>query len=145
MLEVETNPQRIIDDEHLRLLAIGHGIAAAFNVVFALFIFGYATFFSMILRSFPSSGGVDSFPDGFEPLALIGVLSTFGGLAFIVGGIGESMTARYLTQRTNHTFCVIVSALDCLSVPFGTLLGIATLITLERPGVRAQFQSRQSR
>jgi hypothetical protein len=49
---LETNPnfsfdrQRVLDEEHLRLLSIAHYIAAGFNALIALFGFAYGSFFS---------------------------------------------------------------------------------------------------
>ena len=53
--------------------------------------------------------------------------------------IGLFFAGRCLQQRRRHTFCVVMAALACLSVPLGTLLGVFTLIVLFRPGVKDLF------
>ena len=34
---------------------------------------------------------------------------------------------------------MVIAALECLSVPLGTLLGVFTLVVLSRPSVRDSF------
>jgi O-antigen/teichoic acid export membrane protein len=46
---------------------------------------------------------------------------------------------RCLTQRRRYTLCLVVAALSCMLMPFGTVLGIFTLIVLMRPPVKAAF------
>ena len=50
-----------------------------------------------------------------------------------------TLSGRRLLQHRSRTFCIIVAALMCLSIPFGTILGVFTLIVLSRPSVRQLF------
>jgi hypothetical protein len=143
---LETNPnvfsidrQRVLDEEHLRLLSIAHYIAAGFNAFIALIGFAYGSFFSIMLRNIPNNSS-SGFGSDFDPAALFGVLGGLFGVAMLFGAAAEFWVGRSLTRREGHTFCVIVSAFDCLSVPYGTLLGVASLVVLERPTVKALFQ-----
>jgi hypothetical protein len=145
MLETTADRQRVIDEEHLRLLAIGHYIAAALNVLMALLVFVYTTFLTVMFQGFPNTSPQSGLSENFNPVIFFGLFGTLSAIAMLLGAVGEFLTARYLTQRVNHTFCIIVSALDCLGVPFGTLLGIATLIALERPSVKAMFAQNSKR
>ena len=59
-------------------------------------------------------------------------------------GIGEEASHRVLQglqlrQRRRHTFCVVMAAIGCAFMPFGTVLGIFTLIVLTKPTVRSLF------
>ena len=49
------------------------------------------------------------------------------------------VAGRRIAGRQVYSYCVTVAALNCFYVPFGTALGILTLITLKRPSVRAAF------
>ena len=51
-----------------------------------------------------------------------------------------ALAGRYLLQRTHYTFCLVVAAIACLLMPFGTALGIFTIIVLMRPSVREMFE-----
>jgi hypothetical protein len=48
--------------------------------------------------------------------------------------------ARSLPLRKNLTLCYIMSAIVCLGIPLGTILGIFTFVVLNRPSVKASFQ-----
>ncbi|QWF18359.1 hypothetical protein [Lysobacter capsici] len=57
----------------------------------------------------------------------------------ILGGALTLLVARRLSQRRSLTVCIIVAAVSCMQIPFGTALGVFTLIVLNRPSVKAMF------
>ena len=129
------------DREHLRLLRIFHYVMAGVMAAFSLFpIFHVAMGIAFL------SGALGP-PSGSKPPApeLIGWLFAVGGGAMIL--IGETMAvlnllvARYITRRAHHTFCMVVSVINCLNMPMGTALGAFTIVVLSRPGVRAWFDA----
>jgi hypothetical protein len=46
---------------------------------------------------------------------------------------------RRLKRRASHTFCLVVAGLECFLMPFGTVLGIFTLIILLKEPVKQLF------
>jgi hypothetical protein len=46
---------------------------------------------------------------------------------------------RFLAKRKHHTFCVVMGAVECIFMPFGTVLGVFTLIVLTRESVKHLF------
>jgi hypothetical protein len=44
-----------------------------------------------------------------------------------------------LKRHTNYTYCLVVAAIECMFTPFGTVLGVLTIIVLVRPTVKALF------
>ena len=50
-----------------------------------------------------------------------------------------ALAGRELARHGGYTYCLIVAAIECLFMPFGTALGVLTLIVLMRPSVKAQF------
>ena len=42
-------------------------------------------------------------------------------------------------NRFLSRICIVMAALACLSMPFGTVLGVFTIIVLARPSVQALF------
>lgn len=56
---------------------------------------------------------------------------TFAALLAIAG--------RSLNQRKRYTFCIVMAGIACFYMPFGTVLGIFTIIVLMRPSVRTLF------
>ena len=62
----------------------------------------------------------------------------------ILGGwtlaIAIFLAGRFLTRRAHYMYCFVVAAIECLLMPFGTILGVFTIIVLVRPSVKALFQ-----
>jgi hypothetical protein len=46
------------------------------------------------------------------------------------------LSARFMSARRNRIFSIVIACLSCMWFPFGTILGVFTLIVLVRPSVR---------
>lgn len=46
-----------------------------------------------------------------------------------------------MTQDEEHLLLSIVTGVQCIFVPFGTVLGVFTIVVLSRLSVKALFQS----
>jgi hypothetical protein len=46
---------------------------------------------------------------------------------------------RFLARRVRYTFCLVVAGLECMLMPFGTVLGVFTLLVLLRDSVKVKF------
>lgn len=123
------------DDEHLRLLAIFHYVLAAFTALFALLPTLHLLMGIGMLSGHLSPGDSDA---RFVGGILVGI-----ALVFILGGLGMAAllawTGRKLSKRRHHLACLIVAGLCCAIAPFGTVLGVCSLIVLLRPAVKARF------
>ena len=51
------------------------------------------------------------------------------------------LVGRGLAQRKRYMFCLVVACVECLFMPFGTVLGVFTIIVLSRDSVKALFGS----
>ncbi len=60
-------------------------------------------------------------------------------LTFEVLAALSFLTGRFLARRQHPTFCIVVSALDCMCMPLGTALGVFTILVLQRPSVKEMF------
>lgn len=49
------------------------------------------------------------------------------------------MTAYNLRKQTRYNLIFVTSCIICLSIPFGTALGVFSIIVLRRPAVRQLF------
>jgi hypothetical protein len=133
--------QRIRDQEHLRLLVIGHYVYAGITALFSLFPLLYVGF-GLLMALAPSTGPPPS--GGGPPPALFGLLfAVFGGV-FVV--LGETLAAmnylagRAVKQRRSRIFVLVIDAINCLNMPLGTLLGVFTFVVLSRHSVQAEFE-----
>ena len=76
-------------------------------------------------------------------VAGLGWLLVSGAGFFILSGLTLAgfilATARKLSKRRSHTFCMVLACVECVFLPVGTMLGIFTIIVLNRSSVRQLF------
>ena len=48
-------------------------------------------------------------------------------------------TGRFLARRKHHQFCLVMAGIECLFMPFGTFLGVFTILVLVRESVKPLF------
>ena len=139
----QSSAQAAIDAEHLKLLHIGYLISSGISAFFGLFGLMYAT-----MGVFVTSVAKLAQPanPGQLPPEQVGWLFTIFGCAFTLFFFGiaalKYQAARLLKSRRGWTFCMVVAAVCCMGVPYGTLLGVLTFLVLSRPGVQALFRER---
>jgi hypothetical protein len=85
-------------------------------------------------------------PGSNRPPAFIGfLLVMLGGFLILfdwTSAILALITGRWIARRKHYTFCFVVACVQCLSVPFGTVLGVFTILVLNRPSVKELFAPR---
>ena len=133
------------DDEHLRLLSIFHYVSGGLTAFFACIPLLHVAI-GLVLAFSPETftqGEVKNQP----PPAWFGVFFAVVGAFFVLAGwtlaILKFIAGRCLARRRRRTFCVVVACICCILPPLGTLLGVFTLVVLNRPSVKALFD-RQS-
>jgi hypothetical protein len=120
------------EEQHLQLLAIFHYIVGGLAVFLACFplihlIIGLVMVFS-------------GFSANQAPPAFVGWLFIIlGGGLFLVGqslAICIVIAGRFLARRKGYLFVFVVACCECLFMPFGTVLGVFTIILLSRESVK---------
>lgn len=130
----------IIDEEHLRLLALGHVIDGVLVILFSsMFLLHVAMFLFM---PFPVEQGVDAPPDGMFRL-MGAVLGVFVLLGWAFGAL-TIYSGRCIKRRMKRNLSLVVACLNLLFLPVGTLLGVASLMVLTRPSVRALYEAQRA-
>jgi len=131
------------DAEHLRLLSIFHYILGAFIAIGSciwLIYIGIGAFALTSPSHFTNSDG-QAMPAVFGwVFIVIGALILLAGWAVALMLI---LTGRFLSQRRHFLFCMITAGFSCLFAPFGTVLGILTILVLNRPSVKAMFNTQR--
>ena len=59
--------------------------------------------------------------------------------ARVIGMVLNLLSAGFLWQKRNRLFSIVIAGLDCLQIPFGTALGVFTIIVLSRESVRELY------
>jgi hypothetical protein len=89
-----------------------------------------------------SGGGMGSGP-GAPPPELGYVIAAFCGFIFVltlVAAICLGLTGYWLRKLKNRMFCFVIACILCLSAPLGTILGIFTILVLQRESVKELFR-----
>ena len=128
------------DLEHLKLLSIFHYVVAGLVGLFACF---------PLIHFFVGLGMVTgAFDDAPSETRLFGVaMMVFAGL-FILSGWAMAGAVLYagrnLATHTRYTYCLVVAGIECIFMPFGTVLGVFTIIVLMRESVKELFNMSSS-
>ena len=121
---------------HLSTLSILHYVYGALQIFVGLVL--AIIFFTV--GSFMGSDAVIT----EEPAAGIAArfIQVFGGsmaLLLLLWGLLVILSGMWLGQKRNRTGSIVIAALTCLSFPFGTALGIFTIVVLSSEDVKASY------
>ena len=130
------------DLEHLKLLSIFHyvvGGLAALLACFPILHLAMGVFFIVL------SGGPDAkgdVPPAFVGWFLVGVASLIILTGWCVA-ICILLAGHFLAKRKHYTFCMVMAGIECLFFPFGTVLGVFSIVVLARESVKQIFVASQ--
>ncbi len=131
-------------DEQLRLLAIFHYVVGGLAAVFSFLpVIHLALGIAMLVSpgNFSPTGQPASHLLFTWILIAIPALMIVAGLAFSACVL---FAGRSLQTRTRYTFCLVMGGIECLFIPFGTVLGVFTLILLTQDEVKSLFYAKPS-
>ncbi len=134
-----------INEEHLRLLSLFHYFNGGLSGLCSCFLLIYIGFGLMMVLN----------PQGFVNSSTTAASAGQAGwFFFLIGAIFLSIgwfyaglniiAGRCLSRRKGRTLCLIVSGLNCLNAPFGSILGVSSFIVLGKPAVRTLFENSKS-
>lgn len=127
------------DRENLNVLAVFHWVLAGLTALFSLLpvlhlVLGIAMFTGRM--------GMETRPDDL-PIRIFGLFFIVFASVLILCGLALAvclaLTGRYLRRRRHYMFCLVTAGFACVLVPFGTVLGILTIIVLQKDSARALF------
>ncbi len=127
------------DIEHLNLLAIFHYIVGGLGVAFSCTPLLHVAMGLV----FVLSGDVFGVKGSAAPQAVFGWLFVVMGTAFFLFGEALSIlmivSGRKMAKRTNYIFSFVMACIACVLAPFGTVLGIFTIIVLSKDSVKRLY------
>ena len=132
------------DDSHLDSLAIAHYVLGGLMALFACFPLFHVAMGAMFAFGVGElSQEMANQSNGGPPPEWLGWLFMGIGLLFFALGqalsISVIVSGRFLKQRKNYMFSFVFACLACAAFPFGTILGVFTIIVLSRPSVKALY------
>ncbi|MFY2764059.1 hypothetical protein [Arenimonas sp. MALMAid1274] len=126
-------------DEHLRLLVIFHYILAGMTLLGLVFIGLH--YWAVITFINPGSWQARADVQGIAVLSLVRGVYAVMAFSCVLGIVLNVLAAQALAARRQWMLCAVVSGINCLQVPLGTFLGVATLVLINKAEVRARFRS----
>ena len=129
------------DIEQIKIISIFHFVVAAIAGLFACFpIFHLLMGISMLTGSFFQGETPTGMP---FPFSLFGLMFTLIPAAIILLGwafaIGLGISGYFLLKKQHYLFCMVMAGISCVFTPFGTVLGVFTIVILTRPSVKELF------
>ena len=128
------------DLEYLKLLSIFHYVGAGLMALSACF--PLILFFLAGMGMVTGAGVFYDAPGEFQHIGVFFMI--FSGLFILLGWVIAAailIAGRNLAQRTRYTYCLVFAVVECFFMPFGTVLGVFTIIVLMRKSVKVLFQS----
>jgi hypothetical protein len=127
------------DEEHLKLLSIFHYVVGGIAGLFACFpIFHLIGGLVVLVLGLTGAGD-----DERIPVLIFGLMFTLIALVLITAGwtlaICIIVSGKRIARRRNYMFCFVVACISCTLMPYGTVLGVFTIIVLMRPAVKELF------
>lgn len=135
------------DTEHLRMLAICHYVVSGLSVLVIGFLLLHYTIMKMVFAN-PKMWDNAKEPPPFNPAEFMHLFQwfyLFAGIMIVIFAILTLLSGRFIHRRVNRNFSIVIGGMNCLHFPFGTLLGIFTLIILTKDSVMRMYSnSKQS-
>ena len=128
------------DTEQLKLLAIFHYVVAGLAALFSFFPLLYTALGVIFMIA---GGHGTAKPDEELPPEFLGwIFAALGSVLFAIGitmAICVLIAGRSLALRRHYSFALVIACIECLFVPFGTILGVFTIVALSRESVKTLF------
>jgi hypothetical protein len=126
------------DEEHLKLLSIFHYVVGGLAGFFAMFPILHMVIGLVIILAPVKVEG-----KGEPPPAFIGwFFVIFAGTLIAAGwsfAVCVIVAGRFLARRKRYLFCLVMAGIECIFMPFGTVLGVFTIIVLMRESTKELF------
>jgi hypothetical protein len=123
------------DRNHLQLLTVFHYVVGGLTALVFLF--------PLLHLAMGLGLATGAFGETDPQARLIGCLLAAVAGMFILAGLTLAAcivaAGRCLARRRRYMFCLVVAGVSCGLMPFGTVLGVFTILVLQRQSVRALF------
>ena len=135
--QIFADNQRRRDSDHIKLLSVFHVIFAGLALLGIAFLFVHYTVMHTVFSN-PDlwKGPKDAGPPPKVFLDTFVWLYVFMGAIMVIACATNLLSALFLRRKQHRIFSMVVGGLDCLQIPFGTALGVFTVVVLSRDSVR---------
>lgn len=127
----------IYQTNNLKMFSTLFLVKGILNIFISLFFLIYASLGSLIFNMDEIKNGMDEIP--FSPGYIFVIIGSIGFFVSIAFAIATLVASKYLKVPKNYTFIMVIAFLNCLTGVLGILLGVFTIIELNKPHVKQLF------
>ncbi len=126
--------------KYLQYLSIGHYVLGGLVALFGCFpMIHLVVGIGITTAGLTSQSQLQAAPFEFIGPFFIIIACALIGMFWTVAALVIA-TGRFLSQRKNHLFCLVVGFVECMIfAPIGTVLGVLTIIVLIDDATKASF------
>jgi hypothetical protein len=128
------------DEKYVDLLSLFHYVLGIITALFSCMPFIHVFIgLAMISGKMFADTSSSSPPDAFGWIFVI-----MGSVFILIGwtiAICMLIAGRKLKMRKSRMFCMIVAGVECMFMPFGTVLGVFTLVGLNKESIKDMFEN----
>lgn len=126
------------DAKQLDLLATFHYVVGGITALYSCMPFMHVFMGAMMI-----SGKFFGETEGSAPPPGFGWMFVIMGSTFILSGWAMAIciiiAGKKLKRRQNRMFCMVMAGIECMFMPFGTVLGVFTLIALNKDSIKETY------
>ncbi|WP_292892139.1 hypothetical protein [Nonlabens sp.] len=123
--------------DNLGAFAALHMVKGILTILFSLFFLLY-----IFLGTALTSGSMNHDQNlPFHPGNIFIVIGAVGFVITVSIGLLTLLAGKYIKERRNYNFIFAISIINCITGILGVLLGVFTILDLNKPHVKAQFNS----
>jgi hypothetical protein len=133
------------DVRYLNLLSIFHLIVGALAGLFSCLPLVNLSMGLSAISDIPKSivqGNV------FSPFTFLSIMFILFPIGIVVVGwvfaIAVALNGYYIKTRHWYTYCLVVGGIETIFMPFGTILGVFTIILLTKLEIKALFDQKDN-
>jgi hypothetical protein len=133
--------QRKIDEEHLRLLAVFHFVMGGFALLGLALLFAH---WFMMQSVFADPAMWKNQPGSPSPEQFFATFKWFYvilGSGIVLAGIANVASGWLIRKRRARALSLVVAGLNCMGVPFATVLGVFAFVVLLRDSVAELYEA----
>jgi len=151
------DPRRAVTRERLRLLSIAYRISGILGAVFVSFLLIHLCVFTVISfipeSAFQSTGSQHSATQNSQqriqkktnagaPVIIFRIVAGVIGVVILCGWTLGGLTfyaGHCIAKRQKRTFVFVMAGINCIWIPYGLLLGIATFLALGSEDAKLEY------
>jgi uncharacterized protein (DUF1330 family) len=137
-----TSPKAPESKNYLNPLAMAHLVVGGVGYIISFLPVLYIVMGIFFVASASGSGANGNFPPFFGWMFIImGLLAILVGLCFSTCILGNGLLLR---RRKRYWVCFALACVECILTPFGTILGVLTIVALSSDSAKAEFPGMRS-